>query len=199
MGLPYRPAYKGAEAISDITKGLVKCVLAVGIVIALPKPSAPHINNLEVSAQPIAVKQQVAGESKPQVKKATKVKEKAKPKKQKPTPKPKVVERPPAPSATVEPSGTKQEWMAQAGIPSSDWPAVDFIIHKESTWQPTATNHIGCVGLGQSCPGGSGLVAECPNWQSDPVCQLRHFSKYAKQRYGGWWSAHAAWTQQNWW
>lgn len=193
----YKTCTKGAKAISDITKGLVKCVLAVGIVIALPKPSAPHINNSEQPAVPIAVTQQVVRESEAQVKKATEAKKKAQPKKQKPKPKPKVVERPP--ETVVKPSGTKQEWMAQAGIPSSDWPAVDFIIHKESTWRPTATNNIGCVGLGQSCPGGSGLVAECPNWQSDPVCQLRHFSKYAKQRYGGWWSAHAAWTQQNWW
>lgn len=191
----YKTCTKGAKAISELTKGLVKCALAVGIVIALPKPSAPHINNLEQPAQLITVKQPVAGESEAHVKKATKVKEKPKAK-PKPKPKPKVVERPPE---KVEPSGTKQEWMAQAGIPSSEWPAVDFIIHKESTWLPAATNHIGCIGLGQSCPGGSGLVAECPNWQSDPVCQLRHFSKYAQQRYGGWWSAHAAWTQQNWW
>ncbi len=194
MGLPYRPAYKGAEAISDITKGLVKCVLAVGIVIALPKPSAPHINNLEVSAQPIAVKQQVAAESKPQVKKATKVKEKAKPKKQKPTPKPKVVERPP-----VEVPKSKEALLAAAGIPESDWQAVDYIVSKESSWRHDAVNAgSGATGLCQSLPA-TKMASEGEDYMTNPVTQLRWCHKYAVQRYGGWWGAHAFWLQNAWW
>lgn len=190
----YKTCTKGAEAISDITKGLVKCVLAVGIVIALPKPSAPHINNLEVSAQPIAVKQQVAGESKPQVKKATKVKEKAKPKKQKPTPKPKVVERPPAPSATVEPSGTKQEWMRSAGIPEKDWQYVDYIVSKESSWNPHAVNaSSGACSLVQALP----CSKISGDWR-DPVTALKWQFAYVVSRYGGYEQAHRFWESNRW-
>lgn len=101
--------------------------------------------------------------------------------------------------APLDIGGTPQEWMLQAGIPQQHWQFVDFIMIKESTWRPGVVNSIGCIGLGQSCPGGSGLINDCPNWATDPVCQLRHFDKYAKNRYGGWPQSYNAWLAQGWW
>lgn len=100
------------------------------------------------------------------------------------------------------PSGSHTDWMAAAGIPQSDWQYVDWIVTRESGWRPGAVNPYGCIGLGQNCPDKNGnlwLVAVCPNWRSDPVCQLRRFTVYAQGRYGGWAHSVIAWQRQGWW
>jgi uncharacterized protein YabE (DUF348 family) len=94
-------------------------------------------------------------------------------------------------------SGDKMEWMRAAGISEADFMAVDFVIGHESGWRPGALNGSGCAGLGQACPG-SKLANVCPNWQVDPVCQLKFFSGYAG-RYGGWQGAYQAWLVKGWW
>jgi len=163
----------------------------VGIVIALPKPQAPHLNNSEQPAQQIAVKQPVAGESEAQVKKAIK---KVKPKqKQKPKPK-KVAERPPTPNATVEPSGTKTDWMRSAGIPEKDWQYVDYIVSKESSWNPHAVNaSSGACSLVQALP-----CSKIPgNWR-DPVTALKWQFAYVVSRYGDYEQAHRFWESNRW-
>ena len=99
-------------------------------------------------------------------------------------------------------STDKATLMAQAGIDPSQFAAVDFIISHESNWHPASINSIGCIGLGQRCPsssGGNSLIAACPSWQTDPVCQLQHFSGYANGRYGSWQGAYSAWQVQHWW
>lgn len=116
-----------------------------------------------------------------------------------PEPQP-IVAAPKAPEPVV-PSGSHQDWMRLAGIPVNDWPAVDFIVTHESSWIPSNVNPYGCIGLGQNCPtnGVYWLPVSCPNWQTDPVCQLKRFSVYAQERYGGWWGSMAAWKRQGWW
>ena len=94
-------------------------------------------------------------------------------------------------------SGDKLEWMRAAGIAESDFGAVDFIIGHESGWRPAAMSGSGCGGLGQACPS-SKLARACPDWQVDPVCQLRFFSGYSG-RYGGWQGAYQAWLVKGWW
>lgn len=94
-------------------------------------------------------------------------------------------------------SAQKANYMAAAGIAASDYGAVDYIITHESHWNVAATNAGGCKGLGQACPG-SKLVAACPDWDINPVCQLRFFSNYAG-RYGGWQGAYEAWLKKGWW
>lgn len=97
----------------------------------------------------------------------------------------------------VDVPSDKQSVMAAAGISRSDYMYVDFIISHESGWRAGATNASGCAGLGQACPSGK-LAAVCPNWQRDPVCQLKFFSGYAG-RYGGWAGAYSAWQSKGWW
>jgi uncharacterized protein YabE (DUF348 family) len=87
--------------------------------------------------------------------------------------------------------------MALAGIGPDEYAAADFVISHESGWNPASMSSNGCAGLGQACPA-SKLANACPNWQNDPVCQLRFFTGYAS-RYGGWNGAKAAWQRQGWW
>jgi len=88
--------------------------------------------------------------------------------------------------------------MSAAGIPASQQAAADYIISHESGWRVNATNAGGCAGLGQACPG-SKLAAACPNWQTDPVCQMGFFNSYAVGRYGSWNAAYETWLSQRWW
>lgn len=94
-------------------------------------------------------------------------------------------------------TGSKAEWMAAAGISQGDYQYVDFIIGHESGWRPNAVSANRCIGLGQKCNAQS-LINACPNWQTDPVCQLQHFSGYAG-RYGGWQGAYNFWQVNHWW
>lgn len=92
----------------------------------------------------------------------------------------------------------KQQAMSAAGIPQSDWAAVDYIISRESGWKPGSVNAGGCAGLGQACPG-SKLINACPNWRTDTTCQLNFFGGYAKGRYGTWQGAYNFWISHHWW
>ena len=95
-------------------------------------------------------------------------------------------------------SGDRVDWMRAAGIDESQFGAVDFIIGRESGWRPGALNAGGCAGLGQACPGAK-LVRACPDWQTNPVCQLQFFSGYANGRYGSWQGAYNFWIANRWW
>lgn len=105
-----------------------------------------------------------------------------------------VVERPVAPKP-VQIVGDKHSWLVASGIPESEWPAVDYIITRESGWNPNATNKSsGAHGLPQALPyskTGCGWV--------DAVCQLQWADRYAKSRYGGWWGAKNFWVANHWW
>ncbi|MGI8394122.1 transglycosylase SLT domain-containing protein [Leucobacter sp. W1038] len=123
-----------------------------------------------------------------------------------PEPKPEPVVAPaPAPAAAAPVSfapllytggGSPAEWMAAAGIPQADWGYVDFIVSRESGWNPNATNSSsGACGLVQALPcskvpGGNGY---------DPVANLTWANGYAIGRYGSWAGAHAFWTSNHWW
>ena len=95
-------------------------------------------------------------------------------------------------------TGNKVDWMNAAGINPADYVFVDYIIGRESGWNPGAVSASRCIGLGQRC-NAQILVSACPNWQSDPVCQLQHFSGYAHGRYGDWQRAYNFWQANHWW
>ncbi len=107
----------------------------------------------------------------------------------------------------------KSAWMSAAGISSSDYAYVNYIISRESGWCPTKLqghpgscpgfapdyipNYLG-YGLGQATPGNK-MAEFGGDWQTNPVTQLRWASSYADSRYGSWagaynfWSAHSYW------
>jgi resuscitation-promoting factor RpfB len=92
----------------------------------------------------------------------------------------------------------KAALMSQAGIPSSQQTSADYIISRESGWRPAARSANNCIGLGQRC-NASILIKACPNWETDPQCQLRHFNSYAVGRYGSWDKAYTFWSVNHWW
>lgn len=90
--------------------------------------------------------------------------------------------------------GAPAEWMAAAGIASSDWGYVDMIVSRESGWNPNATNSSsGACGLVQVYP--------CSKLENayDPIVNLRWANGYATGRYGSWAGAVQFWTNNHWW
>lgn len=91
--------------------------------------------------------------------------------------------------------GEPAQWMAAAGIASSDWGYVDYIVSRESSWNPNATNSSsGACGLVQALP-----CSKVPGNGYDPVDNLRWASGYAVGRYGSWAAAVDFWASNHWW
>lgn len=91
--------------------------------------------------------------------------------------------------------GSSTEWLAAAGIAESDWPYVDYIVKRESGWNPNATNSSsGACGLVQALP-----CSKVPGNGYDPVDNLRWANGYAVGRYGSWAGAYDFWTRNHWW
>jgi hypothetical protein len=105
--------------------------------------------------------------------------------------------------------------MAGAGINSSDYGYVNYIISRESGWCPTKwQGQVGYCpptfepihplddgwgyGLGQATP----PIKMSPygsDWQVNPVTQLRWANDYAKRRFGSWAAAYNYWLANRHW
>lgn len=91
--------------------------------------------------------------------------------------------------------GSPAEWMSAAGIPEGEWGYVDFIVKRESGWNPNATNRSsGACGLVQALP-----CSKVPGNGYDPVDNLRWSNGYAVGRYGSWAQAYEFWVNNHWW
>lgn len=91
--------------------------------------------------------------------------------------------------------GSPAEWMAAAGIPESDWGYVDYVVKRESGWNPNATNSSsGACGLVQAYP-----CSKVPGSGYDPIDNLRWADGYAKGRYSSWAGAYDFWVNNSWW
>lgn len=100
----------------------------------------------------------------------------------------------PAPTATRTISGTKSDWMRAAGIPEDQWQYVDFIVAKESSWNPNAVNaSSGACSLAQALP----CSKINGDWR-DPVVALRWQYNYVNSRYGGYKGAYNFWLANSW-
>ena len=97
------------------------------------------------------------------------------------------------------PAGTHNDWMARAGISSSDYGYVNYIIERESHWNPLAKNRSsGATGLCQALPGNK-MASAGSDWATNPITQLRWCNSYAVGRYGSWANAYQFWTTHHWW
>jgi len=95
-------------------------------------------------------------------------------------------------------TGSKGD-MARAGIAASDFTYVDYIVTKESGWNPVARNKSsGAYGLCQALPG-SKMASAGSDWESNPVTQLKWCDGYAKGRYGSWANAYRFWLNNKYW
>jgi len=91
--------------------------------------------------------------------------------------------------------GSKTDWLIAAGIAESDWAYVDYIVTRESGWNPNATNKSsGACGLVQALP-----CSKVPGNGYDPVDNLRWANGYAQGRYGSWAGAYDFWVSRHWW
>lgn len=104
----------------------------------------------------------------------------------------------PSTAVTATVTGTKADWMSQAGIPENLWGCVDALVSRESGWRVNASNRSsGAYGLPQSLPG-SKMASAGADWQTNPVTQLRWMTGYVNARYGGFCQADAFQRANNW-
>ena len=92
----------------------------------------------------------------------------------------------------------KEAVMRAAGIASSDFAYVNYIVSRESGWNAAARNSSGAYGLCQALPGNK-MATAGSDWQSNPVTQLKWCDGYAKGRYGSWAAAYNTWVSKHWW
>lgn len=86
-------------------------------------------------------------------------------------------------------------WLTEAGIDQKYWDYVNYIVQRESSWNPNATNKTsGACGLVQALP-----CSKVPGDGYNPVDNLRWANNYATKRYGGWEKAYAFWIKNHWW
>ncbi|MBY0687984.1 lytic transglycosylase domain-containing protein [Microbacterium marinilacus] len=98
-------------------------------------------------------------------------------------------------SAFYTGGGAPADWMTAAGIAEGDQGYVDYIVSRESGWNPNATNaSSGACGLVQALP-----CSKVPGGGYDPVANLQWANGYAVGRYGSWANAYAFWTSNHWW
>ncbi len=98
------------------------------------------------------------------------------------------------------PAGSHTDWMAAAGIASSDYGYVDYIVGHESGWSPTKFNYggSGAYGLCQALPA-SKMASAGGDYMTNPITQLKWCNGYAVGRYGSWAGAYSFWTSHSWW
>ncbi len=100
---------------------------------------------------------------------------------------------------TKLPEGTHQDWMRAAGIPADQYGYVNYIITRESHWNPLAKNRSsGATGVCQALPGKK-MASAGADWATNPITQLRWCNGYALSRYGSWQKAYEFWTRNHWW
>uniref|UniRef100_UPI0022E48D49 phage tail tape measure protein n=1 Tax=Levilactobacillus brevis TaxID=1580 RepID=UPI0022E48D49 len=99
--------------------------------------------------------------------------------------------------SSAKPSGSHMHWLKQAGIPTSQYSAYNYIISHESGWNPKATNSgSGAYGLPQALPG-SKMASAGSDWKTNPITQLKWMKKYVG-RYGGIEGAQKFWESHHW-
>lgn len=89
--------------------------------------------------------------------------------------------------------GTKTDWLAASNISQDNWGYADFMVGKESGWNPNATNRSsGACGLAQALP-----CSKVPGNPYNPVDSLNWMNGYVN-RYGGWEGAYNFWLKNRW-
>ncbi len=97
------------------------------------------------------------------------------------------------------PPGTHQDWMAQVGISPDDYGYVNYIMERESHWNPIAQNRSsGAYGICQALPGDK-MAGFGSDWRTNPITQLKWCNNYAINRYGSWFGAYKHWIEKKWW
>lgn len=79
-------------------------------------------------------------------------------------------------------SGDKDQWLAASQIPRDQWGYAEWLVQKESGWNPNARNRLsGACGLAQALP-----CSKVPGNPHDPVTSLNWMHDYVMRRHGSW-------------
>lgn len=175
--------------ITDALQVLAAIVITVGMVAsAEPLPSAPTTKtSTETAVQAISEPQKPVEAPKPVEQPVVA---------ETPAVAPAVAPEPQPIQPAYTPSGNKDTWLAASGIDPSLWGYVDWIVTRESSWDPCAyypSQHDCSATPVNAC----GLVMQNPchkiggDWR-DPVAALQWANGYV-QKYGGWAGAVTHW------
>jgi hypothetical protein len=97
---------------------------------------------------------------------------------------------------TANYTGNHIDLMKQAGISESDFEAVNFIVERESSWNPNSINRSsGACGLCQFLP--CSVEKAGADW-NNPITALKKGNEYVTARYGNWNNAKNFWLKNNW-
>lgn len=78
-------------------------------------------------------------------------------------------------------------------------PNANYIINRESGWDPYATNaSSGAYGICQALPG-SKMASVGSDWATNIETQAKWCNSYAMERYGSWAAARSFWDANHWW
>jgi Uncharacterized protein conserved in bacteria len=90
--------------------------------------------------------------------------------------------------------GKKDDWLRAAGVPEKYWGYADFLVSRESGWNPNAVNaSSGACGLAQALP-----CSKVPGNPYNPIDSLKWMDGYVNARYGGWEGAYNFWQANHW-
>jgi len=90
--------------------------------------------------------------------------------------------------------GTKTDWLSASNIAEADWGYADYLVSRESGWNPNAVNaSSGACGLAQALP-----CTKVPGNPYNPIDSLNWMNGYVTGRYGGWQKAYNFWTANHW-
>lgn len=98
-------------------------------------------------------------------------------------------------ASAVLPPGTHADWMSAAGIATSDFGFVNYIVDHESGWGVQKWNYSGsgAYGLGQAMPA-SKMAPYGSDYMTNPITQLKWANAYAIGRFGSWANAYSHWV-----
>jgi hypothetical protein len=101
-------------------------------------------------------------------------------------------------SAARDPRSAARPMLADLGWGSGQFQCLDSLWMKESGWDPTARNSSsGAFGLAQALPGNK-MASAGPDWQTNPLTQIRWGLGYIKSVYGSPCGAWAHSRATNW-
>mgnify|MGYP000845851487 FL=1 len=89
--------------------------------------------------------------------------------------------------------GSKDQWLASSNIPRDQWGYAEWLVQKESGWNPNARSRSGACGLAQALP-----CSKVPGNPLNPADSLNWMHGYVMGRYGSWEKAVAHSKARGW-
>lgn len=89
--------------------------------------------------------------------------------------------------------GNKDQWLSSSNVPRDQWGYAEWLVQKESGWNPNARSRSGACGLAQALP-----CSKVPGNPLNPIDSLNWMHGYVMGRYGSWEKAVAHSKARGW-